>query len=557
MLRELRVRNFAVVENASVAFEPGLNVLTGETGAGKSILIDAIVLVRGGRAQADVIRTDADAATVEALFDLRPGSPAASVLDEAGLAAEEGQVVVRRELTRTGRHRAFLNDAPVTVALLERLGDCLVEIHGQHEHQRLLEPSRQLELLDRLAVAEEVRVRVGDLHAVFREAQETVERLRAAERDRAHREDLLRFQVSELDAARLRAGEEEALRTERRRLQNAERLRGGLTEVAGLVRDDPDAAMVRVARAARLLRDLGRVDPAFAVPAETLDAASAHLEEALLGVRALTETVENEPSRLEAIDDRLDALGRLKRKYGDTEDAMLEFRDEAARELARLERHEQRLADEERRLAELRGELVQAAQALSDLRAAGAVRLASQVQREIRTLGMGNARFEARVERRPESEVGPRGLDHVEFVFSANPGEDVRPLARIASGGELSRTMLAIQAVLAAADPVPTMVFDEVDAGVGGGVAGAVADRLALAARGRQVLCVTHMPQIAARADHHLHVAKGLRGGRTRATVGRVAGAARVEEIARMLGGTPPSEAARRHARELLGPRRR
>jgi DNA repair protein RecN (Recombination protein N) len=557
MLRELRVRNFAVVETVTVPFRPGLNVLTGETGAGKSILVDALLLVRGARAQTDVIRTDAETASVEAVFDVAPGSAAAAALEAVGLAVEDRQVVVRRELHRTGRHRAFVNDSPVTVGLLERLGDGLVEIHGQHEHQRLLAGARQLELLDGFAGAEKTARQVEGLHGTYRALLEEVEGLRSSERDRARREDLLRFQVAELAAAGLRPGEEEELRAERRRLQHAERFRQGLAEVAGLLRGDADSATARVGRAARVLRDLGRLDPAFETPAAGLDTAVAHLEEVLDSVRRLAGGIEAEPGRLEWVDERLDALTRLERKYGESEEAMLAFLDAARRDLERCQRHDEVLADLDRRLGAVRGELMSAAAALSEERRQAAERLGTLVQREIRLLGMERARFEVRVARRGEEDIGARGLDQVEFHLSANPGEEARPLARIASGGELSRTMLAIHAVLAAVDMVPTMVFDEVDAGVGGRVAGVVGDKLAAAARTRQILCVTHLPQVAARGDHHLRVAKGVRGGRTRATVGTLAGAERTDEIARMLGADPPTETARRHARELLAGRGR
>src|SRR6266403_4926343 len=305
MLLEIRVRNFAVIDAVTTSFGPGLNVLTGETGAGKSMLLDAILLIRGARAQTDVIRTDTEIATVEAVFDVPARGPVAAMLDEAGLGLDQGQLVVRRELARSGRHRAFVNDSTVTVGLLERLGDHLVEIHGQHEHQRLLEPARQLDLLDRFADAEELGDRACELFAKHRAAGTELERARAAERDRAQREDLLRLQVSELDAARLRTGEEEELRVERRRLQHAERLSAGLAEAAGLLNDDDSSAM----------------------------------------------------GRLQALDERLDALTRLKRKYGDTEATMLAFRDEAARELERLGRHEEILAEQERMLGELDAEL--------------------------------------------------------------------------------------------------------------------------------------------------------------------------------------------------------
>src|SRR5213083_899242 len=436
MLRELRIRNFAVVENVTVPFAPGLNVLTGETGAGKSILVDAILLVRGARAQTDVIRADAESATVEAVFAVPDGGVAAA-LDEAGLTVEEGEIVVRRELSRSGRHRAFVNDAAVTVGLLERLGDALVQVHGQHEHQRLLEPVRQLDLLDRFADAEPLGERFAALFAKHREAREDLERLRGADRDRAQREDLLRFQVSELDAARLRVGEEEELRAERRRWQHAERFSSGLVEVTQLLFEDRDAAAGRVARAARVLGDLGRLDGAFADAATPLDAAAAQIEEALLAVRKLREGIDAEPGRLEAIDERLDAIARLKRKYGDTEAAMLELRDAAAAELDRGQRHDEIVAAKERRAAELLTQLRAAASAVSETRREAAGRLGPRVQRELRELGVERARFDIAVEAAPAEQIQARGLDHVEFRLSANPGEDPRPLARVASGGEL------------------------------------------------------------------------------------------------------------------------
>src|SRR5882672_9697463 len=553
MLRELRIRNFAVVENITVPFAPGFNVLTGETGAGKSILVDAILLVRGARAQTDVIRADAETATVEAVFAVPDGGVAA-VLDEAGLAVEDGEIVVRRELARGGRHRAFVNDAAVTVGLLERLGDALVQVHGQHEHQRLLEPARQLDLLDRFGDAEPLRERFAALFAKHREARDDLERRRGAGRDRAQREDLLRFQVSELDAARLRPGEEEELRAEARRLQHAEPFLTGLTEAAALLQDAPQSAGERLARALKIVHDLGRLDAAFAAPGEALEAARVQIDEALDAIRRLRDGVTAEPGRLDAIHERLDALTRLERKYGDSEAAMLDFRAEAARELERLERHEELMADQDRVLGELSGELAAAAAALSDRRRAAATKLAGQVQKALRGLGMERAEFEVALERLPEP--GPRGVDRAELRLSTNPGEEVKPLARVASGGELSRTMLALKSVLARADRMPILIFDEVDAGIGGRVASVVAQTLAAASDGRQVLCVTHLAPIAAVADEHLHVTKSVRAGRTRVAVAPLDADARVEEVARMLGGASTTAAARQHARDLLGARR-
>src|SRR5438552_2755827 len=440
MLRELRIRNFAVVENLTVPFAPGFNVLTGETGAGKSILVDAILLLRGARAQTDVIRADAGTATVEAVFEVSDGAVAS--LDEAGVPLEDGEVVIRRELSRSGRHRAFVNDAAVTVGLLERLGDALVQVHGQHEHQRLLEPTRQLDVLDRFADAEPLRERFAALFAKHAEARAELERRRGAARDRAQRQDLLRFQVSELDAARVRVGEDDELRTERRRLQHAERFAAGLQEVASLLHADAASATARLAR----------------------------------------------------------ALGAARRE--------------------------------------------------------AAAKLGPRVQRELRQLGMDRAAFEVATIDLAAGDWGLRGAERVEFRFTANPDEPNRPLARIASGGELARTMLALQVVLSGDDDAPTMVFDEVDAGIGGRAASVVGDKLAALGGSRQVLCVTHLAPIAALADQHVRVAKSVRGGRTRATTAVIAGDERAAEIARMLGGDASGAAALDHARALLRARR-
>jgi DNA repair protein RecN (Recombination protein N) len=553
MLRELRVRDLAVIENVAVPFQAGLNVLTGETGAGKSILIDAVLLLRGARAQADVIRSEAESALVEGVFAVDPGSAAAEVLNHSGLSTENQEIVVRRELTRAGRHRAFVNDSPVTVALLERLGDHLVEVHGQHEHQRLSEPARQLEILDRFAGAEGVGSRVATLYAKHRAACDELEHVRAAERDRAQREDLLRFQVSELEAARLRPGEEAELRAERRRLQYAERLLAGLGEAEAQLDDERDSALSRIGRAARILRDLGRLDASFAAPAEPLDAAAVLLDEALRALRTLRHEAAAEPDRLEEVEERLEVIARLRRKYGESEDTMLAFQKAAAAELERLACHEEIVAEGERLQDQLQAELEAAANELAERRAAAARRLQARVEREIRALGIERGLFRIALE--PLGAVSPRGSDRAEFRLSANPGEEPRALARVASGGELSRTMLALLAVLAAADEVPTVIFDEVDAGIGGQTAGVVGDRLATVAEQRQVLCVTHLAQIAARAGHHLRVAKIVHGGRARATIEPLAARERVSELARMLGGE--TKAALSHARELLAEVRR
>jgi len=563
MLRELSIRNLAVVEEAVVPFAPGLNVLTGETGAGKSIVVDALLLITGARAQLDWIRTGADTALVEAVFEIDPAGPVAALLDEAGHHPGDGQLVIKRELARSGRHRAFVNDGAATVGLLERLGELLVELHGQHEHQRLMEPARQLLLLDRFAEALDRRERVGALVRTWEEARAALDRLRSEMREGARQEDLYRFQLAEIDDVRLKDGEEEELRAERSRLQHAERIVTGLQETVGLLYEEPQSATTRLSRAATILRDLSRYEPDAAASIEAIEGAQAHLEDVVGRARALRDRAVFDPERLEQIDARLDTIVKLKRKYGDSVAAILAHRQEVATALDRITRHDAIAEEMERAVAEAAAAAGLEAAALSQARTRGAERLERLIQKEIRGLGMEHGRFRVALRREPAAagelaagpdgwRVGPRGAESAELLLSANPGEDLRPLAKVVSGGELSRVMLAAKTVLAAADDVPVLVFDEVDAGIGGRVADVVGQKLAASAAGRQVLCVTHLAPIAAYAGQHLLVEKRVARGATRTSVTLLPAAARVDELARMLGGERVTEASRRHARELL-----
>jgi DNA repair protein RecN (Recombination protein N) len=573
MLIELRLRNLAVIEEVTVPFGPGLNAVTGETGAGKSIVVDAILLVMGARAQPDLIRSGADSAVIEALFELPPDHPAAEVLEAAGHSAPDGALVLKREISRAGRHRVFVNDSPATVALLERLGESLVELHGQHEHQRLMEPGRQLDLLDRFADAEETRTRVGAQVREWEAARAELARVRDEAREGARQHDLYRFQLSEIDALALREGEEDELRAERRRLQHAERIASGLAEVTALLYDDAQSAAARLRRAGTVLRELAGYDPELGAPAEALGEAEAYLEDVIGRARALRDRAPFDPERLGEIDDRLDAIGKLKRKYGDSVEAIAGFRERIASTLDQIDRHDEVVAELDARVARTGKSAGVSALALAETRAAAARRLERLIQAELRGLGMEHARFRVGLRREPAGEgelaagsgrwrVGRRGVDTAEFLFSANPGEDPRPLAKVVSGGELSRTMLAVRTVLSASGDVPTMVFDEVDAGIGGRVAEVVGQKLAQTARGRQVLCVTHLAPIAVYAAQHLRVEKKVGRGTTRTTVAPLAAADRIEELARMLGGERVTDATRRAARELFrsaqreGPRR-
>jgi DNA repair protein RecN (Recombination protein N) len=564
VLRELRVKNLAVIESLTVPFGPGLNVLTGETGAGKSILIDALTLLLGERAQpAETIRTGAETATIEAVFDAPKKSPVATLLQEHGIALEDGILVVRRELVRGARGRVFLNDANATLALLERLGETLVEVHGQHEHQALLRPARHLDLLDSFAGLGILRDRLRQRHDEWKSVSAELEALRVTARDTAARTREHQDAMAEIDAARLRPGEEDELRDERRRLMNAERLAEGANAAYRELYDDQASAVERAGRVATLLREMARIDPTVEPAVQALDTALVQLDETARTLRTYRDGVVFDPPRLEAIERRVDEIGRLKRKYGETVEAVLAHRARIEADLGGLAR----AGEDEGKLAEraerLRTDLTTRAADLAERREQSVTKLETAVLSELGALDLEGAVFRVRLAREragngelgvgPEGwRLGPRGVDQAEFLFSGNAGEDARPLARIASGGELSRTMLALKVVLAATDAVPVLVFDEVDVGIGGKTADTVGKKLRQVARTRQVLCVTHLPQIAAYADQHFRVEKREEDGRSATTVAALVRQDRVREVARMLGGESVTDTSLRHALELI-----
>ncbi len=564
MLRELRIRNLAVIESLAVPFGPGLNILTGETGAGKSIMVDALTLLLGERAQpAETIRTGAESATIEGVFALSATGPIPALLREHGVAPEDGQLIVRRELVRGGRGRVFLNDANATLTLLEKLGEALVEIHGQHEHQALLRPGRHLDLLDGFGGLGILR---DKLHRRFEEWQglgRELAELEAAAHDRAARLELYQAAITEIDAARLRPGEEEELRDERKRLQHAERLAEGAAAAYRHLYEDPAAAAARLGQAIAALRDLARIDTALEPIVQSLDTAAVQLDEGVRALRAYRDGVVFDPPRLDEIERRLDAIGRLRRKHGETVHAVLAARERMAAEMERLAQSEAGARELRERLDRIRGELATRALDLATRREQAAARLEGLVVAELAELGLDKPVFQARFVRERAGpgdlavgsegwRLGPRGVDQVEFLFSPNPGEEPRPLARIASGGELSRTMLALKVILAASDAVPVLIFDEVDVGIGGKTADTVGKKLRQVARSRQVLCITHLPQIACYADHHLRADKRVEEGRTVTAVAVLGREDRAREVARMLGGESVTETSLRHARELL-----
>lgn len=567
MLAELYVRDFAIIDEITLQLGPGLNVLTGETGAGKSLLVDAVAVLVGGRADVEMIRAGAERALIEGLFHLdeltaRLLSP---ILELHGLADENPprELVLSREIRQGGRHVARVNGRWVPLHVLKEIGQVLVDIHGQTEHLSLLRAREQLELLDRYAGNGELRAALAERVARWRAVRREIEQLRQDEREKARRMDLLRFQVEEIEAARLREGELEALLQERNRLANAEQL----AQLADAIHralyegeEEAPSALDRLGEATRALQALARIDPAFQPYLETMEGLMAQVEDLARTVRDYREGIEFNPRRLAQIEERLDLIRRLQRKYGDTIAEILAYAQRARQELETLTHAEERLAALEEEAEQLLREIGELGGQLSRRRREAAERLAREVEAQLADLRMAGARFTVALEWMPDAEGayadGARwafdatGLDRVTFLIAPNVGEGLRPLARIASGGETSRLMLALKVALAQADPVPTLIFDEIDQGIGGRVGAVVGEKLWRLARHHQVLCVTHLPQLAGFGDTHFKVEKQVVGDRTVARVVPLEGEARVAELAQMLGGT--GRAAVQSAREIL-----
>lgn len=575
---ELAIRDFAIIDEIRVSFEPGFNALTGETGAGKSILIDALGAVLGDRVGADVVRTGAKLARVEATFDVtallhRPD--VAALLAELGVEPDEGLLILGREVTAGGRSTARINGRTATAGMLDRIGGLLVDVHGQSEHLTLLRPAAHLDILDRFAGLEEQRAELAERVAELREIRARIAEIESGARERAQRVDLLRFQVSEIEAAALRPGEEEDLLRERTILGNAERLATTATAAVALLAGGEDAfdpSAVPVVAAVRqvrgLLDELAALDPAVADLAIRAEEALDGLEDLAAEIRAYGEGVEADPRRLESVEDRLDLLKVLKRKYGQSVEEIVAFGEEAARELERLTGGEAGVEGLKEHELRLRDEVGRRASALSAARCEAGEGLARAVEQAVADLNMGRARFA--VSTRQEDDptgvpfapngapprsvaVDASGADRVEFLIAPNAGEALKPLGRVASGGEMARLMLALKSILSEADATPTLIFDEVDVGVGGRSGQVVGEKLAGLAETHQVLVITHLPQIAAFADAHFQIRKGERDGRVTSEVAPLEEPQRIEELAAMLDGLPVTSASRANAVELLG----
>jgi DNA repair protein RecN (Recombination protein N) len=554
MLTELRITNFAVIERLSLTVDSGFTVLTGETGTGKSLLIDAVALLIGGRASNDQIRFGEDEAQLEASFEIPLTHPLLQRLrDREVLGPHDSQLIIRRILARSGRNRVYLNGVLSPAHVLEEFAGTLIDIHGQHDQQSLLSHSAQLEVLDAFGRLLELRSQYRSIYRDWVRFREERCALAMTLQQRVQQEDLLSFQQQELHEAACRPGEEELLQAERRRLGSSRRLAELASEAQARMQGDAHGLLANLASMERVLGELAHIDPAMEGTGRLASEAKVLLKEVADSVRGYAEGLDDDPLRLSAIEDRLAVIQKMKKKYGGTIDAVLETYQRVTQELEQLRRSDSELDRYERLIQEQQQKVSALARALSEKRAEAATRLTKLVDTALRTLKMGSVRF--LVQAMPnelEERYGPDGGDRVEFLLSANVGEPLKPMSRVASGGELSRVMLALKSVLAEVDHVPVLIFDEIDTGVGGAVAATIGKRLRELGRYHQVLCITHLPQVASQAQHHFSIEKSEVKGRTVATARSLTGSSRESEIARMLGGERITQKTRSAAAELI-----
>ena len=550
---DLVVENYAVVERVRVRFHGGLNLLTGETGSGKSIVVDALGLVLGGRASADMVRSDTDRARISAIFEA-PLQPACrALLEGAGVPIEDGELLIEREVLAGGKSRAFLGNRPVTVALLRELAPFLGDIHGQHEQQQLFSPDAQLELLDEFAGLDDARDHAGTLFRQWHAVQRELAELEKSEQEKLRLADLWSFQRKEIEATSLKPGEDVELENERLVLKNVARLQENADAAYCALYDSPESASAQLRTAMKKLEDLCRIDASLTPALETLKSAAIGVDEASYAIRDYLDRLEADPDRLEHVESRLALIDKLKRKYGSSLAEVLAFLDSVRDQIQAVETAGERKAKLEQDLARSSEAYRDAAAALTKQRKSAAEKLARKVEGELGSLALENSVFRVAVQ---AASWSAHGADGVEFLISANAGEEPRPLDKVASGGELSRIALALKTATGHAPGAKTaqrtLVFDEIDSGIGGGVAEAVGRRLKKLSGSNQVLCVTHLAQVAGFADHHYFVEKREVKGRTIAEIEELTGPARTREIGRMLSGQRVTPEALKHAEHLI-----
>jgi DNA repair protein RecN (Recombination protein N) len=545
VLKELRIKNFAIIDDLTVRFENGFNVLTGETGAGKSIIVDALGLALGSKAKSDLVRSGEKEATVQAYFEVEGDN----VSDLGIYTSDSDSLILRRSVALSGKSRAYINDTMVSLQSLLDLGRSLVDIHGQYEHQSLLSLDKQKLLLDSYGKLHSDREMVESLYKEVQTLDKEKNDLKQKVKERSQRCDLLRFQINEIDAASLKLGEKESLIEEKTILSNLSRLKE-LTEMAySTLYDSEGSCTEKLSSVIAKVRDMSSIDRGVSDTLNLLESAFPLIEDAAISLRGLKDRNDLEPDRLSAIEERLELIKNLEKKYGEGIKAILRYKDDAEEELRVLEMTDERLDSIETELKEKEDKLMKTSATLSEKRRIIAEKIEELVMNELLELAFSNAEFRIDIRDVP---VTSTGIDRVEFLFSANPGEPPKPLSRVASGGELSRVMLALKSILADVDNIPILIFDEVDAGVGGKTAGRVGKKLKTISNKHQVFCTTHLPQIASLGDLHLKINKKQKDERVCVEVRELIGSERLDEIARMLSGKI-TEVSLRHAKELLG----
>ncbi|MGO4544300.1 DNA repair protein RecN [Paenibacillus sp. 2TAB23] len=561
MLRELSIRNLAVIEEVNVTFHHGFHVLTGETGAGKSILIDALSLLVGGRGSADMVRYGCDKAEMEALFDLSSIHPVWQVLNRLGVhAVHEEMLVIRRELSAQGKSSSRVNGQLVTMTMLREIGECLVNIHGQHEHQSLLRSEQHLEWLD-LFAGDLLIERKQNYRTVFSGLQQVRASLRDLENSTRHNVqmlDLYRFQIEEITAAQLKVDEDESLTELRRKLMYAGKRMDAVSDAYDLLYGGKGLDMV--SKAVAKLIDIQSYDPAKLNPLlEQLQSAFYQAEDAAFQLRDYRDGIESDPDQLSQVEDRLDLINGLKRKYGETIPDILAYLDRTIMDRDKIENRDQLLEELRAEEAKLYDQALVLAQELSQLREHAAAKLSEAIENELGQLQMPSARFRVQIDatvsgsgETKQIRLHTNGMDEAIFMLSTNPGEPLKQLSKIASGGEMSRIMLALKSIFAEIDQVPVLIFDEVDTGVSGRAAQAIAEKMSQLALKCQVFSITHLPQVACMADHHYEIRKQVIGARTSTSVMELLEQVRIDELARMLGGVEVTEKTRHHAQEML-----
>lgn len=554
MLRELSIRQFAIIEEIHLRFEQGFHVLTGETGAGKSILIDALGLVVGGRASSDFVRHGSNKAEIEALFELSPLHPVHSILEEWGVASEES-LLIRREITASGKSTCRVNGRIVTLAMLKQIGKKLLDISGQHEHQSLLHTEEHLEWLDQFGGEEilSLRQKYGQLYETYQQLEKELERLNLNQKEIAQRIDVLQFQKEEIESACLVAGEDEELEQERNRLAHAEKL---ITHTAHAYEHlyGERGGLDQIQEALSHLEDIMMVDESLTSVHDMVQSAYYQLEEAVRQIGKYRDELEFDPDRLYEVEERLHLIKQLKRKYGDQIEDILQYGEQVERELEQLVHRDETQAELEEKIEKYRHQLADLAAQLTVLRKKAATELEAKVEKELADLNMASTVFHVSFYREAyrSNRLTATGQDVIEFQIAPNPGEPLRPLAKIASGGELSRIMLALKVIFTDIEQIHTLVFDEIDTGVSGRAAQAIAEKIAVLAHKNQVLCVTHLPQVACMADLHFYISKESREQKTRTKVETLNHQGRTLELARMLGGVEVTQTTCEHAEEML-----